>query len=355
MCGIAGIIDFNNQPIDQRHLENMHQALLHRGPDGYGVFTDNNVGIIHRRLKIIDISDQANQPMVVNQWVLSFNGEIYNYKELRIELEKKGAVFKTQSDTEVILWSYIIWGEACFEKFNGMWALVLYNTNTKEIILSRDRFGKKPLYYCYYKSYFIFASEIKAILSLDFYTPESNRQYWQNFIISGGIDQNDYTFFKDILSFPKATLGKVASDKIAFSSYWKLDFEHILSHYDYNNPEEEFTRLLTEAINIRLRSDVPLGSCLSGGLDSSSIVCIASKLLKENRLCNFTSFYDDAQYNEKHYAEYINHHTSSQANYVTLKEEDIFAFIEKGVYHTERPCNGPTLVSQLNVMRAAHE
>lgn len=283
MCGIAGIIDFNGRPVLQEELEKMTDAIAHRGPDGEGFFIDGVVGFGHRRLAIIDLSETAAQPMTRFGLTITYNGEIYNYIELRSELQKQGIVFTTQSDTEVILAAYHIWGKDCVQRFNGMWAMAIYDAANHEVFLSRDRFGEKPLYYTQFEGRFLFCSEIKGLLRL---APsiEPDPVSVALFLLYERGEFVSRTFFKNIASVTAghSAIIHMASGKIAFHRYYFLP-DYI--HTPGTNTKAWlplFEQYFNRAIQLRLRSDVAVGSCLSGGLDSSAIVAVASKLNKNN-------------------------------------------------------------------------
>ncbi len=198
MCGISGIVNFNNKPVNRAQIDLMNKAQIHRGPDGSGIWFENNVGFGHRRLSIIDLSKHANQPMISNngRYILSYNGEVYNFKELRKELIKKGYFFRTHSDTEVVLNALIEWNENALEKFNGMFALALFDRKENKIFIARDRYGIKPLYYAIQKNTLYFASEQKAILTQNSFNKELNKEALL-----------EYFTFQNILT--EKTLGRI--------------------------------------------------------------------------------------------------------------------------------------------------
>jgi len=276
MCGIVGIVDFVNIAVDQFQLNYMNNLLKHRGPDCGDIFVDRNVGLAHRRLSIIDLSKEANQPMTYrdsNLWII-FNGEIYNYLELREELIKKGYQFNTQSDTEVILASFIEWGMDCFHKFNGMWALAIYNTKNQELLLCRDRFGVKPLYYYQDWQRLIFASEKKAIVLSDYVKLEFDYRGIKTAIRSPfQLEASGFSEFKNVKNLLPGHLAILKGNKLEISRWYKLE-DHLDENIpaSFNERAEKFKALFTDACKIRLRSEVPLATSLSGGLDSSSVV-----------------------------------------------------------------------------------
>ncbi len=276
MCGIVGIYSRNG--IDREQVKKATDVMEHRGPDGFGYYFDDKFALGHRRLKIIDLSDNAKQPMSNENgdlWIV-FNGEIYNFQELRKELEPKHK-FKSKSDTEVILHAYEEWGPACVEKFNGMWAFAIWNAKQKELFLARDRLGVKPLYYYLGKDRFIFASEIKAIL--EFGVPRQiNKKilydYFNYLILIG-----DETLFENIKAVPPAHYFVLQGNKVTAKRYWDIEYTREQRH------EREWVKEIQErfkaSVQRRLISDVPIGAFVSGGIDSSLIVA-CMKQLSEN-------------------------------------------------------------------------
>lgn len=305
MCGIAGIINLENKPVDCSLLQKMAGSLSHRGPDDeqfvvfdstksrWSLFRRDNspqfegdIGFSHSRLSIIDLSSNAAQPMSDEDgqvWIIH-NGEVFNYLELKDELLKRGYVFRTSSDTEVILKAYMEWGQDCLSKFNGMWAFVIYDMRKKVIFAARDRFGIKPLFYHFEKNCFSFASEIKALLLLPWIRRQPHLPAVKDYLYYSRVDTSEFSFFKDIRSLKPGycfSLHIREKSQILEKKWWDLR-DNI---QEYQEDEEEiygtFRNLLLESIKLRLRSDVPVGTCLSGGLDSSAIVSLANPLLKE--------------------------------------------------------------------------
>jgi asparagine synthase (glutamine-hydrolysing) len=269
MCGISGIINFNQQLIEEQDLGLMMQKMKHRGPDDEGVFIDKNVGLGFVRLSILDLSTAGHQPMKShdNRYVIIFNGEVYNYIEIRESLKDKYQ-FRTGTDTEVILCAYQEWGEACLDRFNGMFAFVIYDIQTKKIFGARDRFGIKPFYYFIDDDKFIFASEIKSILP--FVKREANDKIIYDYLLFNRTDHTQETFFKNIKKLQHGHFFNISSTCKFKSNCWydlkdKIREENIIS-------PEEYRKLFKKSLKLRLRADVPVGVSLSGGIDSSSIV-----------------------------------------------------------------------------------
>jgi asparagine synthase (glutamine-hydrolysing) len=355
MCGITGFFSFRRQNrIAGETLRAMTRALAHRGPDDSGCllinkrtnrlsfFSDGlnetcneqgHVGLGHRRLSILDLSEKGRQPMSVADdkvW-LAFNGEIYNYLELREELKRLGYQFKTDTDTEVVLCSYLQWGEDCFARFNGMWGLALYDARNDLLLLSRDRFGKKPLYYYIDDSQVLFASEIKSLFIHPAVPKEINRQ---KVIDYAGrhyryVDTDNESYFKDILSVPKSSYIIFAGKgKKAVKEYWRLE-PNDLSSKESSEGEivEQFRTLLEDAVKIRLRSDVPVGSMLSGGLDSTSITAMA---VKENKdFHSFSGVTGEGYFDESEYVDVLIRDTESKHTYVHPGPAQLFDILKE--------------------------
>ncbi|MDQ3820833.1 MAG: asparagine synthase (glutamine-hydrolyzing), partial [Acidobacteriota bacterium] len=277
MCGIAGIFNVNGNSVSIRLLEKMTRIMGHRGPDGEGFWTDSVVGLGHRRLAIIDLSPVGHQPMQNDDGslVITYNGEVYNYQNLRCELEAKGYKFHSRTDTEVVLYSYQEWGVDCLKKFNGMFSFAIWNAKQRMLFLARDRYGIKPLYYYFHRGVFLFASEIKAILqhpavSVSVSVAALNEYFtFQNTF-------SDLTLFEGIRLLPAGhtlTVGLDENASLRTRRYWDYAFDS-----DQNLTEaeclKELRRLFEQAVNRQLISDVEVGSYLSGGIDSGSITSI---------------------------------------------------------------------------------
>jgi asparagine synthase (glutamine-hydrolysing) len=283
MCGFVGVVALNGAPIDSSIIRQMSITLRHRGPDDEGTYISGTVGFGFRRLSILDLSPTGHQPMSSQdgQIVLVFNGEIYNYIELRRELQALGHEFKSSGDTEVLLHAYLQWGGECLNKLNGMWAFLIYDMRRGKIFGSRDRFGKKPLYRYRCGDYIFFGSEIKAILASGHYCGGPNWGIASKFLLHGNLDQLDegqQTFYSGIEQLPAGSAFEVdLQGRLNEWRFWSLaDLPQ--PHTDVKNPAESFYEIFEDALRLRLRSDVPVGIFLSGGLDSTSIVCTLAKI-----------------------------------------------------------------------------
>lgn len=316
MCAISGIL--STAPINSEALSLMLFSQKHRGPDGRGVWTSScgRVGLAHQRLAIIDLSVNANQPFKLDSdnYVVVFNGEIYNYRELKSELTALGHSFKTKSDTEVLLKSYQQWGRHCLDKFNGMFAFAIWDETKRELFCARDRFGEKPFYYGVWKGGFAFASEVKALLTLKEIDDDLDQDVLVSFLSKGenSLDAFDRTLYKGIKQLlpAQALTLKFSRGELSLSqiwTYWQIDREARLPYgsQKMESVSEQFFELLKSSVALRLRSDVPVGSSLSGGLDSSSIVSLIRYLEPEKALNTFTGRFPGAPTDEGHYADIV--------------------------------------------------
>jgi asparagine synthase (glutamine-hydrolysing) len=319
MCGIAG---FNWK--DQSTIEAMAEAMKHRGPDDRGSYLDDGVSLGHTRLSILDLSQKGHQPMRFGNLVIVFNGEIYNFQEIRAELEPQGYKFLSGTDTEVILAAYHRWGEKCVEKFNGMWAFCIYDENKQTLFLSRDRFGIKPVYYYFDGSRFIFASELKAIrkhnVPLETDSSGLNFFFYQKYI--GG----DYTIYKNCrkLKPSESLLFDLNTKKLTISKHYDLEAEiDKRQNIPLDQRLEMVEEILEDAVLKRLIADVPVGSFLSGGVDSSLISAIISKSKKD--FDTFSIGFRDESYNELDYSKIVAKHigTAHHYEYMDVSEDII--------------------------------
>lgn len=368
MCGIAGLIDFKKKPVDRKILLEMTRALAHRGPDDKGIFIDQNVGLAHRRLSIIDLSKAGHQPMFYDNKNLAivYNGEIYNYLEIREELQKKGYKFKSQTDTEVILASYKEWGPDCLQHFNGMWALAIYDRKKKLIFCARDRLGVKPFYYFFDKNKFIFASEIKAILKHPEISAKQNDHIIWDYLVCGLVDHSEETFFKGIKELRPGHYLVLRKEKIEIRKYWDLDPNKQTDQKNDRYYTEQFKELFLDSVRLRLRSDVPIGTCLSGGLDSSAIVSAVNEFLKQDGKIDqigqwqktFSSVYDKKKYlgcDEREFINEVIRKTKVKSHLVFPDDKKLIQEIDKVIYHQDYPFGSTSIYAQWNVFRLARK
>jgi asparagine synthase (glutamine-hydrolysing) len=301
MCGICGKINFDNTPVEESLLTRMTSCLTHRGPDDQGIYLDNNIGLGHRRLSIIDLSSLARQPMTNEAgtvWIV-FNGEIYNFPELRTELITKGHSFRSRSDTETIIHLYEEFGTECLKYLRGMFAFALWDATRKMLFLARDRVGKKPLYYFHSQETFVFASEIKAILQDENYSRRADYTAIHHYLTYQDVPY-PWTAFKGIKKLPPSHYLVLKDCQVDLKKYWKLSYlpKHTMGIRDLKN---EIAERLKEAVKIRLISDVPLGAFLSGGIDSSAVVAMMSGIMNKP-VKTFSIGFKEGSFNELRYA-----------------------------------------------------
>ncbi|MFN4853887.1 MAG: asparagine synthase (glutamine-hydrolyzing) [Bacteroidota bacterium] len=357
MCGINGIINFNQAKVNESDLFKMMNLIKHRGPDDQGTFVNNNIGFGFVRLSIIDLSPSGHQPFksADERYTMVFNGEIFNYIELRTELEGKGVIFKTKTDTEVLLNAYIYYGEEVLHKLNGMWAMVVYDSMLQTVFISRDRFGIKPFYYYYDDHAFYFSSEIPSLLSVVPIKPKANYNAIFDYMVYNKTDHGNNTFFEGIQKLRhghKLNIDARNRNQEIVPIQWYNLANRVDNTSGFNTPYE-FKEELKRAIRLRLRSDVPLGVCLSGGLDSSTISSIIIEEFRHNNLHTFSSVFDDSfAGNERNFIDLYSH-KPGQRHFVTPTHltllEDIDEFVK---CHAEPlPSTGP--YAQYKVMELA--
>lgn len=300
MCGIAGYI--SRSPVDESAIHTTLALMKNRGPDHSANVcirsNDIDVGLLHSRLSIIDLEERSNQPFTVDACTLIFNGEIYNYLELRKDLEKRGVRFHTNSDTEVLLQSYLAYGEACVERFEGMWSFAIYDRRAKKLFLSRDRFAEKPLYFRMDAEGVFFGSEVKFIKTLSGRNPTINLRHVLRYLVNGykSLYKEDETFFEGIKELPYATNLIISNDLETKSyRYWRPTW--LPEQMTLDEAVGGFRDRLFESVRLRLRSDVPLAFCLSGGIDSAALTSIAAKRFNYD-VATFSILDDDERYNE---------------------------------------------------------
>jgi asparagine synthase (glutamine-hydrolysing) len=333
----------------------MLNSMMHRGPDAEGVFGEGRVLLGHRRLSIIDTSAAANQPMGYKDYVIVFNGEIYNYLEIRQELQQRGHHFTTQSDTEVLLHAYEEWGEDCLVKLCGMWAFGILDKQKQRLFLSRDRFGIKPLYYSDGFEKFVFASEIKAIIAIGM-RPQVNWDVLLPYLVVGLDDFSAETFFhniKQLLPAQKGILDLTTGE-------WRLETYYNLPSQEHNSIGiSRYAELLQDSVRLHLRSDVPVGTCLSGGLDSSTVAALAAKGIKSfggnSKFLAVTAQSEEDTTDESRYASQVIKFCGLDWRLIKPTYEDLNRDIERCLYIQDEPVGGPSVFMQYAVMQAAQE
>jgi asparagine synthase (glutamine-hydrolysing) len=351
VCGIAGIWRRSGEPVDRLALDRMGAILAHRGPDGSGAHVAGEIGLANRRLRILDLSAAADQPMGLpdgSLWV-TFNGEIHNYLELRRELESRGVQFRTRTDTEVVLNAYAIWGSDCFERFNGMWALALWSARERQLVLSRDRFGIKPLYYSVRRDRVCFASEAKAILAAFPEERGPDVAEIERFLAGGYPDAGEATFFENVKSLGTATYAVFSREAMRSATYWSFTPGDETPKPD---AEERFRALLADAVRLRTRSDVPIGACVSGGLDSSAIIGLLDRSGAQPRHC-FSVQVDDPAFDESRYAALAAGERGLIMHWVRPDPRDMLETMRRIVWHHDAPTPMRGRYAQWFVMREA--
>ncbi len=354
MCGIAGIVMKGNKRPDKEAIRSMVISLAHRGPDEEGVWFYERAAFGHCRLSVIDTSQAGHQPMHYKHLTIAFNGEIYNYLEIKQELVGKGHVFRTRSDTEVILHAYEEWGEGCLQMFQGMWAFAILDMQHKIIFCARDRFGIKPFYYFDDSEKFIFASEIKAILSAGV-PAQVDQNALMDYLVVGITDHSNNTFFKGI---HQLLAGQYAIHNISTGEMHIRHYYDILHVTRQRMDGAEYVKRLQNSIRLHLRSDVPVGTCLSGGLDSSTVAVVAASAVRQNGGRPFGAFTAQSELpdnDESVSARQVAEHCSLDWHVVKPMYADFSREIEKCLYFQGEPVLGPSVFMQYSVMKAAKD
>jgi len=407
MCGISGIYSFKgpgDKVLPSALL--MNSKIRHRGPDGEGILAWNGhdtpmplftidtpseiidcnlewtprnsvrqypgaaqLTLAHRRLAIIDLAVTGHQPLSYSNgelWI-TYNGEIYNYIELRAELESKGHQFRTSTDTEVILAAYKQWGQACTNKFNGMWAFVIWDRVAHTLFCSRDRFGVKPFYYYHDRNHFAFASELKALAACPVVQTSLNHRAVADYFVDGEIEYKPQGFFNNILElFPGTHLIlHLDTGKADIRQWYTLAFTDEPADYSESNLEKEIEKirsLFVDAVRLRLRSDVPVGACLSGGIDSSAISGIMAHLVSKDKSINigdrlklFTAAFADPKLDESHWAKLVVDQTHAEWHRVIPQPEELLRDLEDMIYSQDVPIWSTSTYAQHRVMKLASQ
>lgn len=363
MCGIAGIITPNVSFINTGLLKSMADSLAHRGPDGEGFWTNktNTAGFAHRRLAIIDLSPTGAQPMhYMDRYSIVYNGEIYNYIELRADLQKAGYHFKSSSDTEVILAAYDFYSEGCLQYLDGMFAFAIWDEKMQTLFCGRDRFGEKPLYYFSERGTFAFASEMKALWSIGIEKTIENKMLL-NYLSLGHVQNPSnkaQTFYRDIFSLPPAhyAIYNLITDRLTIKTYFTLNKE-IEQKISESDALSIFQKLLANSVYKKLRSDVPVGSSLSGGLDSSTIVYYANKFINDGKnndaFKTFSAVFPGFAKDESEHIHTVTKELKIQNYTVTPSAGDLIADFQKLCWHQEEPFPSSSIYAQYKVYELA--
>ena len=370
MCGIAGIINFDGARASIQSIQRMTDKLCHRGPDDEGFHVDRTVALGHKRLSIIDLTSAGRQPMSNEDgsiWLV-FNGEIYNFMELAVDLRNRGHIFLSKTDGEVIVHAFEEWGEDCLSRFNGMWAFAIWDSKQKIMFCARDRFGIKPFYYYHDKNCFVFASEIPAILSDEAIPCQPNESIIFDYLAypcNDYIDHSEGSFFRGIKRLmPAHSMVIKPGGDVVTRRYWDLDPERRFDHITDEEAGQRFYDLFEDSIRLRLQSEVPIGTCLSGGLDSSSIVSVVNKLILDEG-CNteaigerqktFSACFEDKACDEKEYIKAVIQKSRAEAHFTFPDGKDLFDSAQKFVCDQGEPVAGTSQWAGWLVMRLARE
>jgi len=343
MCGILGTFNINGEPVHRDLIKSMADKIAHRGPDSDGFYVKDNIGLAHKRLAILDTSEKGAQPMGSKDgtWIITFNGCIYNFSELKQELKTKGHTFSSETDTEVICEGLSEYGTSFFQRLNGMFAIGAWNIKEEKLYLSRDRFGIKPLYYWFNGQTLCFSSEIKAIIKHPDYKIDVDLQALNEYFTF----QNVFSFntlFKGVSMLPPANTIKIdaSTTLVKHESWWDYDFTQIDEDMSFDDAKDETKRLFKQAVTRQMIADVPVGSYLSGGMDSGSITAVASKHV--DRLSTFTCGFDmsevtgrEANFDERRDAELMANHFKTEQFEQVMNAGDIRWSLPKLVYHLE--------------------
>ena len=408
MCGIAGIIRLDGANVEPSHIQAMAASLSHRGPDDEGyffvdtrtgqsvtvggvdtpqeVFASNciyspkqhlrsllseekhyDLALANRRLSIVDLSPAGHQPMCNENgtiWIVH-NGEIYNFRELRRDLQERGHQFVSDTDTEVIIHAYEEWGRNCLNRFNGMWAFCIWDARNNKLFCSRDRFGIKPFYYYFDGKMFAFASEIKALLQLPFLPHEPNYKAVYDYLVMHSGDPSEGTFFNKIEKLGSREYLELDLHQKQFfvDRYWDIDLGNKAVSLSDEEYALKFHNLLEDSVRLRLISDVPVGTCLSGGLDSSTLVCIINTLLQKQNIRafengiqkTFSARYRDDRHDEGRFIKEIVEKTQVDPYYTFPTAKDLLSNLEDLVYYQEQPFGSTSIYAQWSVFRLARQ
>lgn len=349
MCGISAVVSLGGSPVNPSAIRRLHSPIRSRGPDSEGFFTSSHVNLAHRRLSIVDLTDAASQPFCyLDRYFLVFNGEIYNYKELARDLEVAGFPLRTMSDTEVLVASYAAWGPSCVSRFNGMWAFVLFDTYANSVFCSRDRFGVKPLYWMHHDNQLFLASEPKQLLSL-ITQPRVDVNELSRFLYAGIPGFGDDTFFAGVKS-----LAPGHNMSIGVGCSYSIYRWYQIASSPFS--PGQFSQLLHDSIDLRLRSDVRVGACLSGGLDSSLLAAMASPRFQASSVDPFLCIHArslDPEVDESKYASIAADYCGAALETITPSTLQFWGHIREICRVQDEPFGSPSIAMQYFVMRRA--
>lgn len=358
MCGISGIINKLGGTVPTERIRRMTDLVLHRGPDDSGLYFDKCLALGHRRLSIIDLNPRGRQPMCYRgRYWITYNGEIYNYLEIRDELEKNGIAFQTTSDTEVILAAFAEWGADCLARFNGMWAFAVYDNQQETLFIARDRFGVKPLYFLDSGDQFAFGSEIKQLIALQKDVKANQRIVIESLLTYFDGHTNE-TFFDGVSVLPQShyLVYKLSTHSYSLHRYYELRPQGSFATLPLGEAIEVFRDLFTDAVRLRLRSDVKVGTCLSGGLDSSATSAIAALTYRAATGERFTGIHAksiEQRTDESRYANLVAKHLDLSLIVVEPSTQNFIESIDEVVYTQEEPFGSPSMFMGWHVFKEA--
>lgn len=362
MCGISALIDRKGRPLDRELVVAMNARVVHRGPDDGGIFYTSHFALGHRRLSILDLSHAGRQPMEFHERsVVTYNGELYNYLELRAELVREGYEFRTTTDTEVLLAAYDHWGEDCVRRFNGMWAFVLWDRRRHVLFCSRDRFGVKPLHYVELGELFAIGSEVKQFLGLPGFvaTPDPTCVYrFLTADTAAGVDAQEFVSGVRSLRGGHNLRFDLRTNTFAIERWYDLAATRPDDRWTFRDAADRFRELFFDAVRLRLRSDVKVGVCLSGGVDSSSIAAVASRLAKvPSDVRSVSCVWDDVACDESHFIEAVVRECGFDPVYSRPDMDDLLSSgtLDHLVYHHDQPIWSASQFSEYAVFAAAKE
>lgn len=375
MCGLAGIVLQKPGSVQRSWLESFLSQLAHRGPDDQGILwlgtgkvrvakeplesRDSQVALVHRRLSILDLTESGWQPMGTpdGRYYVVFNGEIYNFVELKCELESLGYTFRSHSDTEVLLYAYAHWGKACLSRLVGMFAFALLDTQQNQLLLARDFFGIKPLYYTRWSGGLAFSSEIPPLLELPGVGRKVNAQRLYPYLRFGLTDYADQTLLTDIRQLPSAHYLEIQTDNLQVGEpvpFWRMDLDQ-KSCMSFEQAKEHLRELFIENVRLHLRSDVPVGAALSGGIDSSAIVSVIRHLEPSAELHAFSFMADDPAVSEEHWIGIMGEHTRAIIHPVYIAPEELVADLDRLIQSQGEPFGSTSIYAQHRIFRVAQQ
>ena len=361
MCGVSVIINQKNKPVSPGWIKSMNDKIIHRGPDAEGFYYGDCFAFGSRRLAILDLSPDGDQPMdYLDRYVISYNGEIYNYLELRTQLENKGYTFESKTDTEVVLACYDHYGQDCVKHFNGMWAFAIYDKKKNVIFCSRDRFGIKPFYYSLSNQLFCLASEIKQFTTLPHWTSKLNKTKAKEFLSNGWTEHSEETCFQNVFQLRPGhnLVYDLYRHEFYIEDFYQIKKKiHEQSSLDISDQEgiDQFRTMFTSAVQLRLRADVKIGTSLSGGLDSSTIVCLIQQLHPKEKFHSISVCNEDERYSEERFIDQVLGHTGIKGQKLVPKFGDMLSNLDRLIECQDEPFWDVSKFAGYQVFQAANQ